>query len=71
METKNDSAVISDREFIALLKAAKQHDAEAALQLIALYREDMLRISKYIQLPEEDVVSHIVLEFLEMIQTGG
>ncbi|MFF2909276.1 helix-turn-helix domain-containing protein [Paenibacillus sp. NPDC057934] len=71
METKDDPGIIPDREILELLRAAKQGDTEAMLQLIDLYEEDILRISKFIHLPEEDAVSTIVLEFLEFIQGGN
>lgn len=67
METKNASATISEREFLTLLQVAKQKDTEAMLQIIEIFKEDILKISTYIKLPTEDVVSHIVLELLEAI----
>ncbi|OBZ10675.1 hypothetical protein A8L34_19040 [Bacillus sp. FJAT-27264] len=68
METKDDPGIIPDREILELLRAAKQGNTEAMLQLIDLYEEDILRISKFIHLPEEDAVATIILEFLEFIQ---
>jgi hypothetical protein len=68
METKDDLPIVPDRELLALLHAAKQKDTDAMLQLIDLYEEDILRISKFIHLPEEDAVATIILEFLEFIQ---
>ncbi|MGV2686966.1 hypothetical protein GNF82_22155, partial [Clostridium perfringens] len=53
MEKKNDPKVISDREFMTLLQAAKQNDDQAILQLIDLYKDDILRISQYIYMPQE------------------
>lgn len=68
METKNDSDIISNNEILKLLQAVKQKDSEAMLQLIELYKEDILRISRFIHLPTEDAISTITLEFLELIQ---
>lgn len=68
METKDDSKIISDDQLLKLLNAAKKKEAEAMLQLIDLYIDDILRISKFIYLPEEDAISAIILEFLELIQ---
>ncbi|HBF2207824.1 hypothetical protein [Paenibacillus aceti] len=68
MEKENDSTIISDGELLDLLFAAKQRDPDAMLQLIDIYKGDILRISKFIQLPKEDAVSIITLEFLEFIQ---
>ncbi|GIO98638.1 hypothetical protein ABES58_32795 [Paenibacillus lautus] len=71
MEKKNDPKVISDREFMTLLQAAKQNDDQAILQLIDLYKDDILRISQYIYMPQEDAISTIVLEFMEVIRENN
>ncbi|GGH11162.1 hypothetical protein [Paenibacillus segetis] len=68
MEAKNDPGVISDDEFLNLLHKAKDNDAESTLKLIELFKSDILRTSKYIYMPEEDAVSNIIVEFLEMIK---
>lgn len=71
METQNDHPIIPDDELLNLLQAARGKDPEAMLRLIHLYEEDILRISKFIHLPEEDAVSTIILEFLEFVQEGA
>jgi hypothetical protein len=68
MEKETDSNVISDREFLNLLEAAKRRNPDAILQLVDLFKEDILNVSRYIHLPTEDAVSTITLEFLELIQ---
>ncbi|MBY9078561.1 hypothetical protein [Paenibacillus sp. CGMCC 1.18879] len=68
MEKETDSNVISDREFLNLLEAAKRRNPDAILQLLNLFKEDILNVSRYIYLPTEDAVSTITLEFLELIQ---
>ncbi len=68
MEAQNDPRVVPDDEFLNLLQRAKQNDAEAILKLIDLYKGDIMRVSKYIHSPNEDAVSDIILEFLELIQ---
>lgn len=68
MEAKNDSRVIPDDEFLTLLHKARQNDPESTLKLIELFKWDILRTSKYIYMPQEDAVSNIILEFLEMIK---
>ena len=70
MEKKNDPKVISDREFMILLKA-KQNEDQAILQLIDLYKDDIMRISQYIYMPQEDAISTIVLEFMEVIRENN
>ncbi|MEC0170155.1 hypothetical protein [Paenibacillus graminis] len=68
MEKENDSNIISDREFLNLLQEAKRKDPAAILQLVNLFKEDILKVSRYIHLPAEDAVSMVTLEFLELIQ---
>ncbi|MFD1175027.1 hypothetical protein ACFQ3W_01720 [Paenibacillus puldeungensis] len=69
MEAKDDQRVVpDDDEFLNLLHKAKQNDAESTLRLIELFKGDILHISKYIHMAEEDAVSDIILEFLEMIK---
>ncbi|MEK5400214.1 helix-turn-helix domain-containing protein [Paenibacillus sp. FSL K6-2859] len=67
MEKKDDTEIIPDGEFLELVRAAKKKDPDAMLQLIQLYKEDIVKLSKFIHLPQEDAVSQIVLEFLECI----
>lgn len=68
MEAENDPRVIPDDEFLKLLQQAKQNDAESTLKLIELFKGDIMRVSKFIHTSEEDAVSDIILEFLEMIK---
>ncbi|MBG9790540.1 hypothetical protein ABD72_22970 [Brevibacillus laterosporus] len=67
MEKKNDSTIIPDRELLRLIRAARQKDTAAMMQLIELYKEDIKRVSNFIYLPTQDVISAITLEFLELI----
>ncbi|WP_342437697.1 hypothetical protein NSS79_33260 [Paenibacillus sp. FSL L8-0436] len=68
MENKDDAEMITDRQILELMQAVRQKDPEAMLQLIQLYKEDIVNISKFIHMPKEDAVSEIILEFLEFIQ---
>ncbi|MEK8216938.1 MULTISPECIES: hypothetical protein [unclassified Paenibacillus] len=68
MENKDDAEMITDRQILELMQAVRQKDPEAMLQLIQLYKEDIVNISKFIHMPKEDAVSEIILEFLEYIQ---
>lgn len=67
MEKKDDTEIISDGQILELVRAARQKDHDAMLQLIQIYKEDILKLSKFIHLPQEDAISQIVLEFLECI----
>ncbi|MCM3042509.1 helix-turn-helix domain-containing protein [Paenibacillus motobuensis] len=68
MEAQNAPRDVPDDEFLNLLQLAKQNDEEAILKLIDLFKGDILRVSKYIYTSEEDAVSDIILELLEMIK---
>lgn len=70
METKNDRAVVPDCELLALVRAVQQDDPEAMVQLIELFKYDIVRASQFIQLPQEDAVSEIVVELLEYIKNS-
>ncbi|WP_339221189.1 helix-turn-helix domain-containing protein [Paenibacillus sp. FSL H8-0332] len=67
MQKKIASEPITNNEFLNLLQAARNKDSDATLKLLELYKPDILRLSRFIYLPEEDVTSEIVLEFLEII----
>jgi len=68
MEAQNAPRDVPDDEFLNLLQLAKQNNEEAILKLIDLFKGDILRVSKYIYTSEEDAVSDIILELLEMIK---
>ncbi|GJM77693.1 hypothetical protein MJ257_19990 [Paenibacillus timonensis] len=69
METKDDQRVVpDDDEFLNLLQKARENDPESTLKLIELFKGDIVHISKFIHMSEEDAVSDIILEFLEMIK---
>lgn len=68
MEAQNAPRDVPDDEFLSLLQLAKQNNEEAILKLIDLFKGDILRVSKYIYTSEEDAVSDIILELLEMIK---
>lgn len=68
MEKKNDSTIIPDSQFVALLEATKNNDQEATMQLIELFKADIVKSSKYIHLPQEEAVASIIVEFLAYIK---
>ncbi|MDU4695376.1 MULTISPECIES: hypothetical protein [Paenibacillus] len=69
METKDDQRIVpDDDEFLSLLQKARENDPESTLKLIELFKGDIVHISKFIHMSEEDAVSDIILEFLEMIK---
>lgn len=70
METKNDHPIIPDSELLRLQQAAKDGDQEAMLQLIDMFKDDMIRLSRFIRLPKEDAVGEMIVEFLEYIKSS-
>ncbi|MCM3131012.1 helix-turn-helix domain-containing protein [Paenibacillus sp. PDC88] len=52
-----------------LIVAAKNKDSEAILKLVELFKPDIQRISRYTYLPQEDVCSEIIVEFLEFLNS--
>ncbi|RRJ64200.1 hypothetical protein EHV15_15680 [Paenibacillus oralis] len=68
MEEKNAATAITDREFVMLVQAAKQQQPEAMLRIIALFQEDIEKISRKIRIPKEDAVSHLITGLLEYVQ---
>ncbi|UNK19472.1 hypothetical protein MNQ98_05415 [Paenibacillus sp. N3/727] len=52
------------------MRAVQQDDPEAIVQLLDLFKEDIVRASQFIQLPQEDAVSEIVVELLEYIKNS-
>jgi len=70
MEAKNDPTIIPDSEFLDLLHSAKHNNPESMMELIELYKGDILRLSQFIHMPQEDAVSHIIVEFLEFIKSN-
>ncbi|OKP83258.1 hypothetical protein A3844_22650 [Paenibacillus helianthi] len=67
MQKEVASEPITNSEFLNLLNAARNKDSDATLQLLELYKPDILRLGRFIHLPKEDVSSEIIVEFLELI----
>ncbi|MEK5322678.1 hypothetical protein NSS94_26120 [Paenibacillus sp. FSL L8-0644] len=68
MEEENAPEIISDSELLRLINIVQEKDSQAMLQLIDLFKNDILHVSKFIHLPQEDAISQIIVEFLEYIQ---
>lgn len=68
METKNVKTIIPEHQFITLVQAAKNNNEDATLQLIELFKEDILRSSRYVPMSKEDAISSIIVEFLAYVK---
>lgn len=67
MEKKDPQPAVTDKEILQLIKAAKNKDANAMLQLIEIFKEDIQRLAKYSPSSTEEAASKIIVEFLEFI----
>lgn len=68
MEKENAQRVISDAEFVQLLKLVRSGDQEAMYRILQLFEEDIQKTSRYIRMSREDAVQSIVTDFIEELQ---
>ncbi|MGO4951798.1 MULTISPECIES: helix-turn-helix domain-containing protein [Paenibacillus] len=68
MEKENAQRVISDAEFVQLLKLVRSGDQEAMCRILQLFEEDIQKTSRYIRMSREDAVQSIVTDFIEELQ---
>lgn len=69
MEKKDDSFTLTEAEFVALLARAYNHDHNAILKLLYYFEPEMVRLSRYIQMPEEDALQSMRLCLIEQLKT--
>jgi predicted protein tyrosine phosphatase len=70
MEKENAASIISDAEFIQLLKLARDGDQEAMSRILHLFEEDIQKTSRYIRMSREDAVQSIVTDFIEDLKNN-
>ncbi|MNI74023.1 hypothetical protein D3C73_1300840 [compost metagenome] len=68
MEKENAERVISDAEFVQLLKLVRSGDQEAMYRILQLFEEDIQKTSRYIRMSREDAVQSIVTDFIEELR---
>ncbi|WP_328800712.1 helix-turn-helix domain-containing protein [Paenibacillus sp. LX16] len=68
MEKENAQRVISDAEFVQLLKLVRSGDQEAMYRILQLFEEDIQKTSRYIRMSREDAVQSIVTDFIEELR---
>ena len=68
MEKENAQRVISDAEFVQLLKLVRSGDQEAMCRILQLFEEDIQKTSRYIRMSREDAVQSIVTDFIEELR---
>lgn len=68
MEKENAERVISDAEFVQLLKLVQSGDQESMYRILQLFEEDIQKTSRYIRMSREDAVQSIVTDFIEELR---
>ncbi|MGN9170404.1 MULTISPECIES: hypothetical protein [Paenibacillus] len=68
MEEKVSLRIMSDDEFIKLVKLAQtQSDVEAMNAIFQYFDQDIKRLSKLFRMPKEDAIQSMKTQFLELI----
>lgn len=67
MEEQNAEDLISEDQFLELLKRAREKDSEAILLLLKYFEQDMLQLSRNIRMPQEDAIQSMKLGLIELI----
>ncbi|MBN3525201.1 helix-turn-helix domain-containing protein [Paenibacillus apiarius] len=70
MEKEFPQNVITETEFLELIQRAQGDDKEAMLQIIELYEQEMIDLSRYIKMPKEDALQAMITGLIELIKRG-
>ncbi|MCE5170690.1 helix-turn-helix domain-containing protein [Paenibacillus profundus] len=70
MEKEFPQNVITETEFLELIQRAQDDDKEAMLQIIELYEQEMIDLSRYIKMPKEDALQAMTTGLIELIKRG-
>ncbi|BFH18391.1 hypothetical protein M5X00_00665 [Paenibacillus alvei] len=68
MEEKMSQVSLSEDEFVGLLSLARQNNKEAIMKLFYYFEKDIIYLSKFIKMPNEDAIQSIKLELLQLIK---
>ncbi|MBJ6360747.1 helix-turn-helix domain-containing protein [Paenibacillus sp. GCM10012307] len=68
METEDAQYTEPEDEFLELLSLAKKNDKNALLKLLHFFEEDMIRLCRFIRMPEEDALQTMTLEMIEVFK---
>ncbi|WP_244315611.1 helix-turn-helix domain-containing protein [Paenibacillus brasilensis] len=68
MEKESTPRIISDDEFMKLVKLAQtQSDVEAMNAIFQYFDQDIKRLSKLLRMPKEDAIQSMKTQLLELI----
>lgn len=68
MEKKGDVEVISDDELLKLIIEVQNNDKHAMQRIIQLFEKDMIELSRYIRMPQEDALQSMKTELMDLIK---
>ncbi|WP_028544698.1 helix-turn-helix domain-containing protein [Paenibacillus taiwanensis] len=68
MEEKKSPVSISDDDFSRLIQLAQQNNHDAIIQLINFFKDDIIHLSRYIKMPQEDAVQSMIVELIELFK---
>ncbi|HUC93098.1 MAG TPA: helix-turn-helix domain-containing protein [Paenibacillus sp.] len=68
MEKKGDAEVISDDELLKLIIAVQNNDKHAMQRIIQLFEKDMIELSRFIRMPQEDALQSMKTELMDLIK---
>lgn len=68
MEKESSSRIMSDDEFMKLVKLAQtESNVEAMNAIFQYFDQDIERLSKFIRIPKEDAIQSMKTKLLELI----
>lgn len=68
MEKESSSRIMSDDEFMKLVKLAQtESDVEAMNAIFQYFDQDIKRLSKFFRMPKEDAIQSMKTQLLELI----
>ncbi|MCG7408569.1 helix-turn-helix domain-containing protein [Paenibacillus sp. ACRRX] len=68
MEEKKSPFSISEDEFSRLIHLAQQNNNDAIVKLINFFKEDIIHLSRFIKMPQEDAVQSMIVELIELFK---
>jgi len=71
MEKQNPQSHAQRIELLNFILAAKQNDTEKIAMLLDFFKEDVLALSRYTTMNQEDTVQSINLELLKLFKKVG
>ena len=71
MEKQNPQSHAQRIELLNFILAVKENDTEKTAKLLEFFKEDILALSRYTTMNQEDTVQSINLELLKLFKKAG